>query len=84
MLGFKDGLTSYQEGGALDTWQPNSNPCGNPIWDGVGCQGGWVTRVTLQEQGLVGGGLMNLLRLSRLQELDVYGNRLTGVQPARV
>lgn len=84
MLGFKDGLTSYQAGGALDTWQPNSNPCGNPIWDGVGCQGGWVTRVTLQEQGLVGAGLINLLRLSRLQELDVYGNRLTGVQPARV
>jgi hypothetical protein len=78
LLAFKAVLTDPAS--SLASWQPGTNPCGaaHP-WDGVTCNAdGWVTGVTAEGRGLWGGLAGALANVTRLSEIHMAGNQLTG------
>eukprot|EP00887_Chlorella_sp_A99_P000006 scaffold16.g6.t1 len=58
----------------LDSWQPESNPCGLPGWKGISCTDGHVTGVDLAGGNLTGVPLEALADLPRLESIQLSGN----------
>lgn len=81
LLAFKTGL--YDPLQALANWQLGSNPCGPEPWSGLVCKQGWVVAIRLKEMSLLGPLTPDLLQVSRLEELHLQNNALTGMCWAR-
>lgn len=62
-------------------WLMNDSPCG---WEGVSCDGGSVTRLTLGFNDLAGPIPAELKYLSALEVLELGSNQLTGSIPAEL
>lgn len=60
---------------------PGDNPCG---WQGVSCNGGRVTSISLPQKNLSGKIPVSLSNLSELTYLDLSMNNLTGEIPAEL
>ncbi|WP_221393622.1 T9SS type A sorting domain-containing protein [Dyadobacter sp. NIV53] len=60
---------------------PGDNPCG---WQGVSCNGGRVTSISLPQKNLSGNVPASLSNLSELTYLDLAINNLTGEIPAEL
>jgi hypothetical protein len=63
---------------SMSNWQQGSNPCGPQPWSGLVCDEGWVVAIRLQEKALLGQLTPDLLQVSRLAELHLANNYLTG------
>jgi len=78
LLAFKAALEDPS--GALESWQPGSNPCGvGRPWVGVTCDpDGWVVGVALDGRRLKGQLTGLLANVTRMREIHLACNQLFG------
>ncbi|KAL1362688.1 hypothetical protein HN51_010911 [Arachis hypogaea] len=77
---FRKGLQNPE----LLKWPENGvgDPCGNPPWPYVYCNGDRVTQIQSKNLGLKGSLPQNLNQLTELQNLGLQRNNLSGVLPS--
>ncbi|KAG9444412.1 hypothetical protein H6P81_015752 [Aristolochia fimbriata] len=75
---FRKGLKNPE----LLDWGNNNDPCGPPAWRYVFCQEGRVTQLQTKSLGLIGPLPQNFNMLSKLQNLGMQHNKLSGKLPS--
>ncbi|XP_047055864.1 tyrosine-sulfated glycopeptide receptor 1-like [Lolium rigidum] len=81
LLSFLDGLSPRPGDGIAASWRGLLDCC---AWEGVGCDGGAVTRVSLPGRGLGGTISPSVANLTALAHLNLSGNSLAGAFPAEL
>lgn len=76
---FRKGLKNPE----LLKWPSNGDdPCGPPTWENVFCQGNRVTQIQAKNLGLEGSLPKDFNKLSKLFNLGLQNNRLSGMLPS--
>lgn len=81
LLSFKASL--YDPLQSMGNWKQGGNPCGPQPWSGLVCNSGWVVAIRLSDRGLAGPLTPDLAQMSRLAELHLNNNWLSGVSARR-